>query len=179
MCYPGPWFCSPSSLPRIPQRASVYSPSVFKSALFSCSLRVLCMCLCYSAFLIPDSFLIQFSMCFSFVCLCSMYWLPGFDPILCTRLLCFWIAPPPPIGFLVYWPCLFLTTILPDPSINHFHSLVHLGPSLVGRCGSGGRAVVWQSEGCRFDPTLGVSKCPWARHLTPNCSWWAGWYLAW
>ena len=22
------------------------------------------------------------------------------------------------------------------------------------------RAVVWQSEGCRFDPTLGVSKCP-------------------
>ena len=27
------------------------------------------------------------------------------------------------------------------------------------------RAVVWQSEGCRFDPTLGVSKCPWARHL--------------
>ena len=47
------------------------------------------------------------------------------------------------------------------------------------RCGSGGRAVVWQSEGCRFDPTLGVSKCPWARHLTPNCSWRAGWYLAW
>ena len=41
------------------------------------------------------------------------------------------------------------------------------------------RAVAWQSEGCRFDPTLGVSKCPWARHLTPNCSWWAGWYLAW
>ena len=25
----------------------------------------------------------------------------------------------------------------------------------------------------------GVSKCPWARHLTPNCSWRAGWYLAW
>ena len=49
----------------------------------------------------------------------------------------------------------------------------------MGRCGSGGRAVVWQSEGCRFDPTLGVSKCPWARHLTPNCSWRAGWYLAW
>ena len=41
------------------------------------------------------------------------------------------------------------------------------------------RAVVWQSEGCRFDPTLGVSQCPWARHLTPNCSWQAGWYLAW
>ena len=41
------------------------------------------------------------------------------------------------------------------------------------------RAVFWQSEGCRFDPTLGVSKCPWARHLTPNCSWRAGWYLAW
>ena len=28
------------------------------------------------------------------------------------------------------------------------------------------RAVVWQSEGCRFDPTLGVSKCPWARQVT-------------
>ena len=28
-------------------------------------------------------------------------------------------------------------------------------------------------------PTLGVSKCPWARHLTPDCSWRAGWYLAW
>ena len=41
------------------------------------------------------------------------------------------------------------------------------------------RAVVWQSEGCRFDPSLGVSKCPWARHLTPNCSWRAGWCLAW
>ena len=41
------------------------------------------------------------------------------------------------------------------------------------------RAVVWQSEGCRFDPTLGVSKCPWARNLTPNCSWRTGWYLAW
>ena len=26
------------------------------------------------------------------------------------------------------------------------------------------RAVVRQSEGRRFDPTLGVSKCPWARH---------------
>ena len=50
---------------------------------------------------------------------------------------------------------------------------------LLGRYGSGGRAVVWQSEGCRFDPTLGVSKCPWARHLTLNCSWRAGWYLAW
>ena len=24
-------------------------------------------------------------------------------------------------------------------------------PFLLGRCGSGGRAVVWQSEGCRFD----------------------------
>ena len=41
------------------------------------------------------------------------------------------------------------------------------------------RAVVWQSEGCWFDPTLGVSKCHWARRLTPNCSWRAGWYLAW
>ena len=27
------------------------------------------------------------------------------------------------------------------------------------------RAVVWQSEGCQFDPTLGVSKCP---SKTPN-----------
>ena len=43
----------------------------------------------------------------------------------------------------------------------------------------GVRAVVWQSEGCRFDPTLGVLKCPRAKHLTPNCSWRAGWYLAW
>ena len=43
----------------------------------------------------------------------------------------------------------------------------------------GVRAVVWQSEGCRFDPTLGMLKCPWARRLTPNCSWRAGWYLAW
>ena len=41
----------------------------------------------------------------------------------------------------------------------------------MGRYGSGGRAVVWQSEGCRFDPTLGVSKCPWARRLILNCSW--------
>ena len=41
------------------------------------------------------------------------------------------------------------------------------------------RAVIWQSEGCRFNPTLGMSKCPWARHLTPNCSSRAGWYLAW
>ena len=40
-------------------------------------------------------------------------------------------------------------------------------------------AVVWQSEGCRFDPTLGVSKCPWARRLTLNCSWRTGWCLAW
>ena len=40
------------------------------------------------------------------------------------------------------------------------------------------RAVVWQSEGWQFDPTLGMSKCPWARHLTLNCSWRAGWYLA-
>ena len=31
----------------------------------------------------------------------------------------------------------------------------------------------------QFNPTLGVSKCPWARHLTPNCSWRAGWCLAW
>ena len=28
------------------------------------------------------------------------------------------------------------------------------------------RAVVWQSEGCQFDPTLGVSKCPLSK--TPN-----------
>ena len=31
------------------------------------------------------------------------------------------------------------------------------------------RAVVWQLEGCRFDPTLGLLKCPSARHLTPPC----------
>ena len=36
-----------------------------------------------------------------------------------------------------------------------------------------------QSADCRFDPTLDMSKCPWARHLTPNCSWWAGWHLEW
>ena len=41
------------------------------------------------------------------------------------------------------------------------------------------RAVVWQSEGYQFDPTLSVSKCPWARHLTPKCSWPVGCYLAW
>ena len=41
------------------------------------------------------------------------------------------------------------------------------------------RPVVWQLEGCWFDPTLGVSKCPWARHLPPNCSGRAGLYLAW
>ena len=41
------------------------------------------------------------------------------------------------------------------------------------------RAVAWQSEGYRFDPTLATSKCPWARHLTPNYSWQAGWYLEW
>ena len=28
------------------------------------------------------------------------------------------------------------------------------------------RAVVWQSEGCWFDPTLGMSKCPLSK--TPN-----------
>ena len=33
-------------------------------------------------------------------------------------------------------------------------------PLYNGRYGSGGRAVVWQSEGCRFDPTPGVSECP-------------------
>ena len=51
--------------------------------------------------------------------------------------------------------------------------------SLLGDMAQELRAVVWQSEGCWFDPTLGVSKCPWARQLTPDCSWRAGWYLAW
>ena len=32
--------------------------------------------------------------------------------------------------------------------------------SIRGDMDQEGRAVVWQSEGCRFDPTLGVSKCP-------------------
>ena len=41
------------------------------------------------------------------------------------------------------------------------------------------RAVVWQSKGSQTTATLGMSKCPRARHLTPNCSWRAGWYLAW
>ena len=41
-----------------------------------------------------------------------------------------------------------------------------------------GRAVIWQLEG-RLDPALGVTKYPWAGYLTPNCSWRAGWCLAW
>ena len=32
--------------------------------------------------------------------------------------------------------------------------------SLWGDVAQEARVVVWQSEGCRFDPTLGVSKCP-------------------
>ena len=66
--------------------------------------------------------------------------------------------------------------------VDVFHGIyIKLHWSLIsaGGCGSGGRAVAWQSEGCRVDPILGVSKCPWASLLTPNCSWWAGWYLAW
>ena len=45
---------------------------------------------------------------------------------------------------------------------SSFRPLVAKGAAMAAgrRCGSGGRAVVWQSEGCRFDPTLGVSKCP-------------------
>ena len=75
--------------------------------------------------------------------------------------------------------CLF-----PPPALFGF--LLTKAPSLCvwgglgARCGEGGRgvgtggrgvgsggavaqevrAVVWQSEDCRFDPTLGVSKCP-------------------
>ena len=47
------------------------------------------------------------------------------------------------------------TDVIREGDGNGKHKLVFWG-----RCGSGGRAIVWQSEGCRFDPTLGVSKCP-------------------
>ena len=69
--------------------------------------------------------------------------------------------------FLFLFHCLFSLTL--------FGSCVWV----LGNVAQEVRAVVWQSEGYWFDPTLGVSKCPRARHLTPNCSWWAGWYLAW
>ena len=56
--------------------------------------------------------------------------------------------------------------------VNHFDTLtMHFSKTIATNGGDMGqevRAVVWQSEGCRFDPTLGVSKCPWARHLTPK-----------
>ena len=83
--------------------------------------------------------------------------------------------------FLVYTRFKLLNSLWPPLSDSPLQDAPHIfnRRQIWGRCGSGGRAVVWQSEGCRFDPTLGVSKCPWARHLTPNCSWRAGWYLAW
>ena len=62
--------------------------------------------------------------------------------------------------------------------IDEYPQINSLLTSLWGDMAQEVRAVVWQSEGCQFDPTLGVSKCPWARHLTPNRSWRAGWYLA-
>lgn len=34
-------------------------------------------------------------------------------------------------------------------------------------------SVIWQSEGCRLHSRPGRVKCPWARHLTSNCSQWA------
>ena len=70
--------------------------------------------------------------------------------------------------------CICLWPLLTYDYSSSVIELTFIKSDLVGRCGSGGRAVVWQSEGCWFDSTLGVSKCPWARHLTPNCSWRAG-----
>ena len=48
---------------------------------------------------------------------------------------------------------------LPLSSPNHCIRI----PSCMGRYGSGGKSY---HLGYRFDPTLGVSKCPWARHLS-------------
>ena len=47
----------------------------------------------------------------------------------------------------------------------------------LGDIGSGGKSS--RLAVGRFDPTLDVSKCPWARHQTPNCSRQDGRYLKW
>ena len=46
-------------------------------------------------------------------------------------------------------------------------------------CGSGGRPMIERSAVRIPAPPVHMSKCPWARHWTPNCSRWCGWCLAW
>ena len=76
--------------------------------------------------------------------------------------------------------CLLAIMWIPSWSFKKlFVFLFSINKSLCGDTAQEVRAVVWQSEGCRFEPTLGVSKCPWARRLTPDCSWRAGWYFPW
>ena len=50
--------------------------------------------------------------------------------------------------------------------------------------GDGGSGVEWLMVTARLSsrtlaPPESVSKCPWARHWTPNCSWCAGWCPSW
>ena len=109
----------------------------------------------------------------------------------------FWTTPSGPLGWLHYtrqnqlsaethFNCVFyggsdwaIIELRPQTSLfTAFCSLKH-ALLLGGDVAQDVLLSSGKSEGCRFDPTLGVSKCPWARHLTPNCSWWAGWYLAW
>ena len=72
------------------------------------------------------------------------------------------------------WSCqtysvnLYIITFIEVVFSNFRSSNFFTSQNLGGDVAQEVRAVVWQSEGCRFDPTLGVSKCPWARHLTPQ-----------
>ena len=163
MCYPSPWLCSPSSLPRIPHRAFI--AQVYLSLHFLIGLWVLCVpfivAILYSVLLIPVSCVF----CFLRLC-CPAFLLPGVLRFLVSLVYCFFCllfsqllfsrsvtTPPcsiqfpcvlvlvfymfyvltsrfrpysvysptlpldcPPIGFLVYWPNLFLTTVLPAPN---------------------------------------------------------------
>ena len=46
-------------------------------------------------------------------------------------------------------------------------------------CGSGMKPASCYRKVASLIPLVCMSKCPWIRYRTPNCSWCAGWHLAW
>ncbi len=59
--------------------------------------------------------------------------------------------------------------------ISFFYFHISITPGKQGCCGSEGgvsRPLIGKSVVWSLTPKICMPKCPWARHWTPNCSWW-------
>ena len=82
-------------------------------------------------------------------------------PTVLTKLLAYFlVAHPSLVQVYNFVPDVLRQLLLSCPWWKCWNVIVWTGALCGGDIALEVRAVVWQSEGCRFDATLGVSKCP-------------------